>query len=98
MFQALTDNQKTVRDAINSGFDHSGIYATPMIQGYITAAELLTKGITHETRCAKNYLIAMTDGAANGGPASPTPAIGLVTEYVECVVDIPLVLFRLTLF
>lgn len=79
---ALTDDQKTVRDAINSGFEHSDIYATPMIQGYITAAELLTKGMNNETRCAKNYLIAMTDGVANGGPASTTPAIGF-TEYVE---------------
>ena len=79
---ALTDDQTVVRNAINSGFEHSNIYATPMIQGYITAAELLTQGITPDTRCAKNYLIAMTDGVANGGPASTTPAVGF-TEYVE---------------
>ena len=79
----LTDNQQTVRDAINKGFDNSSIYATPTIQGYITAAELLTKGMNNETRCAKNYLIVMSDGVANGGPASSAPAVGMVTHYVE---------------
>lgn len=83
---ALTDSQATVRAAINDGFRTmlSG-YATPTVQGYITAADTLAKSITPETACSKNYLILMTDGAANGGPHTALPfANGVFTNsYVE---------------
>ncbi|MBP5789329.1 MAG: hypothetical protein J6W29_03750, partial [Neisseriaceae bacterium] len=78
---SVSADQKRVRDAIAfmgtvDGITRMNNYATPMIGGYITAAENLTKSMNDNNRCAKNYLIAMTDGAANGGPQRGASGLG----------------------
>lgn len=77
----ISDNQSHITSAIKNGFSTilAG-YATPTIQGYIVAAESLIKDIKPENACAKNYLVVMSDGAANGGPHSAAPALGTLFQ------------------